>query len=52
VTAANLRALVRFLDPKGRLGHIRPAVNLDLLGDPRVLEALMKDFPKLIPPPR
>jgi len=49
VTAANLRALIRFLDPKGRLVQLRPAVNLERLRSPRVLDALRDEFPELIP---
>jgi hypothetical protein len=49
LTAANLRALARFLDPKGRLVGRRPAVNLDLLSNSEVLSQLRKDFPHLIP---
>jgi hypothetical protein len=52
LTAANLRALICFLDPKGRLVDLRPVVNLDLLSNNEVLALLKKDFPTLIPPPR
>jgi hypothetical protein len=43
LTGANLRALVRFLDPSGRLVAVRPAVNLERIAHPEALEALRKD---------
>lgn len=45
---ANLRALVKFLDPKARLVTSRPAVNLDLAREP-ARRALVAEFPDLVP---
>lgn len=51
-SAASLRALVRFLDPKGTMVRKRPIANLDKLRHPEIRSQLEQEFANLIAIPQ
>jgi hypothetical protein len=48
-TAANLRGLIRLLDPKGAMVNARTLENLERIKHPSVVAALEREFPHLTP---